>query len=174
MINFRRLHIPDLLLIQPQVFEDNRGFFFESYNELDFCKVINREIKFIQDNHSCSTKGVLRGLHYQLAPYEQAKLVRVIRGEVWDVAVDIRKDSKTFGSWAAELLSADNKKQLWIPEGFAHGFYVLSPEAEVVYKTNQFYSKTHERIINWQNNPFNISWPIEDEQVYLSKKDFEA
>ena len=126
MIRFKKLSIPEVLLIEPEVFKDERGGFFESYNQRDFDEVIGREIKFVQDNHSYSTKGVLRGLHYKSSPYEQAKLVRVIQGEVWDVAVDIRKDSKTYGAWVGEVLSADNKKQLWIPEGFAHGFYVLS------------------------------------------------
>ena len=175
MIRFKKLSIPEVLLIEPEVFKDERGGFFESYNQRDFDEVIGREIKFVQDNHSYSTKGVLRGLHYQSAPYEQAKLVRVIQGEVWDVAVDIRKDSKTYGAWVGEVLSADNKKQLWIPEGFAHGFYVLSEAAELVYKVNQFYSKAHELIIHWRNNPFHIEWPILDnDQIFLSKKDNEA
>ena len=174
-MNVIKTAIPDVVIIEPNVFDDDRGFFFESYNELNFFNAIGREINFVQDNHSCSTKGVLRGLHYQLAPYEQAKLVRVIHGEVWDVAVDIRKDSKTYGAWVAEVLSADNKKQLWIPEGFAHGFYVLSEVAELVYKVNQFYSKAYERIIHWQNNPFRIEWPILDhDQIFLSNKDSEA
>jgi dTDP-4-dehydrorhamnose 3,5-epimerase len=169
---FTRLKIPDVVLIEPNVIEDDRGFFFESYNELRFSKAIGRKIKFVQDNHSKSKKGVLRGLHYQSSPYEQAKLIRVIHGEVWDVALDIRKDSKTYGTWVSEVLSAQNKKQLWIPEGFAHGFYVLSKEAELVYKVNNFYSKTHEQAIHWKNNPFNIQWPILDkDQIYLSKKD---
>ena len=155
MIRFKKLSIPEVLLIEPEVFKDERGGFFESYNQRDFDEVIGREIKFVQDNHSYSTKGVLRGLHYQSSPYEQAKLVRVIQGEVWDVAVDIRKDSKTYGAWVGEVLSADNKKQLWIPEGFAHGFYVLSVVPELIYIVNQFYSKGHEQIIHWRNNPFN-------------------
>lgn len=172
---FTKLKIPDVVLIEPNVIDDDRGFFFESYNELNFYKAIGRKLKFVQDNHSRSTIGVLRGLHYQTAPYEQAKLVRVIKGEVWDVAVDIRKKSKTYGSWVGEVLSADNKKQLWIPEGFAHGFYVLSDEAELVYKVNRFYSKSHEQTIHWQNNSFNIEWPILNiDQIYLSKKDSEA
>jgi dTDP-4-dehydrorhamnose 3,5-epimerase len=174
-MNFINLTIPDVVLIEPLLIKDERGFFFESYNELNFIKATGREIKFVQDNHSRSTKGVIRGLHYQSAPFEQAKLVRVIQGEVWDVAVDIRKNSKTYGAWVGEVLSADNKKQLWIPEGFAHGFYVLSEVAELVYKVNQFYSKAHERIIHWQNNPFHIEWPILDnDQIFLSKKDNEA
>ena len=174
-MNFIKLAIPDIVLFEPNVIKDDRGFFFESYNELNFFKAIGREIKFVQDNHSRSTKNVLRGLHHQSAPYEQAKLVRVIYGEVWDVAVDIRKNSKTYGAWVGEVLSADNKKQLWIPEGFAHGFYVLSDVVELVYKVNQFYSKSHEKIIHWRDNPFNIEWPfINNEQIFLSKKDSEA
>ena len=174
-MNFTKLSIPDVVVIEPNVIDDDRGFFFESYNELNFFNAIGREIKFVQDNHSKSTKGVLRGLHYQLAPYEQAKLVRVIQGAVWDVAVDIRRDSRTYGAWVAEVLSADNKKQLWIPEGFAHGFYVLSEVAELVYKVNQFYSKPHEQIIHWQKNSFDIKWPIlSTDQIFLSKKDNEA
>ena len=174
-MNFINLTIPDVVLIEPLLIEDERGFFFESYNELNFIKAIGREIKFVQDNHSRSTKGVIRGLHYQSAPFEQAKLVRVIQGEVWDVAVDIRKNSKTYGAWVGEVLSADNKKQLWIPEGFAHGFYVLSEVAELIYKVNQFYSKGLEQIIHWRNNPFHIEWPILDnDQIFLSKKDNEA
>ena len=174
-MNFIKLTIPEVVLFEPNIIEDGRGFFFESYNELDFFKAIGRNVKFVQDNQSRSVKGVLRGLHYQTSPYEQAKLVRVIKGSVWDIAVDIRKNSKTYGSWVSEVLSEDNKKQLWIPEGFAHGFYVLSDEAEVVYKVNQFYSKAHEQIIHWRDNPFNIKWPIlDDDKLFISKKDNEA
>lgn len=171
MINFKQLAISDVVLIEPRVFNDERGFFFESYNQSDFENAINRKVIFVQDNHSKSTKGVLRGLHYQDNPCQQAKLVRVIQGEVWDIAVDIRKESDSYGQWVAENLSAENKKQLWIPEGFAHGFYVLSETAELVYKVNHFYSKEHERTIHWKNNSFNIEWPIENNLVLLSKKD---
>lgn len=171
MINFKRLSIPDLLLIEPQVFNDERGFFFESFNQKEFENAINRKVTFVQDNHSLSLKGVLRGLHYQKAPYEQAKLIRVIRGEVWDVAVDIRKNSVSYGSWVGVKLSSDNKRQLWIPEGFAHGFYVISEFAELVYKVNQYYSKDHEEIIHWRNNNFSIDWKLINNIVYLSKKD---
>ena len=170
----KKLKLPELSLIYPKVFEDDRGFFYEAYNQTDFELAIGSKINFVQDNHSKSIKGVLRGLHYQVSPYEQGKLIRVIHGEIWDVAVDIRKDSKTFGKWVGETLSASNKKQLWIPEGFAHGFYVISDIAEIVYKVNKSYSKDHERIIHWQNNPFNIEWPIKDNLVYLSSKDSEA
>ena len=171
MINYRKLKIPDLLLIEPQVFKDERGFFFESYNKKDFENALGKKITFIQDNHSMSLQGVLRGLHFQSKPYEQAKLVRVIQGEVWDVAVDIRDNSPTYGHWCGEVLSEKNKKQLWIPEGFAHGFYVLSETAELVYKVNQFYSNEHEKIIHWKNNSFNIDWPIKNQKLLLSQKD---
>ena len=171
MIHFRKLKIPDLLIIEPQVFKDERGFFFESYNQKDFEETVGRNITFVQDNHSKSSQGVLRGLHYQSEPLEQAKLVRVIQGEVWDVAVDIRENSPTYGDWCGEILSAENKKQFWIPEGFAHGFYVLSEMAELVYKVNQFYSKEYEKTLHWKNNSFNIDWPIKNQQVLLSAKD---
>ena len=171
MINFKKLKIPDLLLIEPQVFNDDRGFFFESFNQKDFETVVKRKINFVQDNHSKSSQGVLRGLHYQTAPQEQAKLVRVIQGEVWDVAVDVRHNSSTYGQWVGEIITEKNKKQFWIPEGFAHGFYVLSETAELVYKVNQFYSKEHEKTIHWKNNSFNIDWPIKNNRVLLSQKD---
>ena len=174
-MNFKKLSIPDVILFEPEVFVDERGFFFESFNEISITNAIGRKVQFVQDNHSSSKKGVLRGLHYQTAPHEQAKLIRVIKGKVWDVAVDIRLNSKTYGAWVAEVLSDDNKKQLWIPEGFAHGFYVLSDEAELIYKVNQFYSKDHEQVIHWLNNPFDIEWPIKNnERILLSEKDSEA
>ena len=171
MIHFRKLKIPDLLIIEPQVFKDERGFFFESFNQKDFENAVGKNITFVQDNHSKSSHGVLRGLHYQSEPFEQAKLVRVIQGEVWDVAVDIRDNSSTYGEWCGEILSAENKKQFWIPEGFAHGFYVLSESAELVYKVNQFYSKEYEKTLHWKNNTFNIDWPIKNQQVLVSEKD---
>ena len=171
MIKFKILSIPDIVLIEPQIFQDERGCFFESYNQKDFEAVVNRKINFVQDNHSLSFQGVVRGLHYQISPYEQAKLIRVIQGEVWDVVVDIREGSETYGQWVAEKLSAENKKQLWVPEGFAHGFYVLSDTAEVVYKTNNFYSNNYEKTIHWKNNLFSIEWPIKENKVLLSKKD---
>ena len=163
------LKIPDVKLIEPEVFEDERGFFFESFNQQKFNEAIGQEITFVQDNHSKSSKGVLRGLHYQEAPFEQGKLVRVITGEVFDVAVDIRKESSTYGQWVSETLSAENKKQLWIPKGFAHGFLTISSEAEFIYKTTSFYSKMHEVTINYLNNSFDIKWPLKE--VHLSKKD---
>lgn len=163
------LKIPDVKLIEPDVFEDERGFFFESFNQQKFNEAIGQEITFVQDNHSKSSQGVLRGLHYQEAPFEQGKLVRVIAGEVFDVAVDIRKESPSYGEWVSETLSAENKKQLWIPEGFAHGFLTISSEAEFLYKTTSFYSKMHEITINYLNNSFDIHWPLKE--VHLSEKD---
>lgn len=171
MISYRRLSIPDVVLIEPQVFNDDRGFFFESYNHKEFEEAIGRQISFVQDNHSKSTKGVLRGLHYQENPFAQGKLVRVISGEVYDVAVDIRPNSKTFGHWLGEYLSADNKKQLWIPEGFAHGFLVLSKDVEFCYKTTNYYNPKYEKCIIYNDPSLNITWPNIDEQYKLSKKD---
>lgn len=163
------LSINDVLLIEPQVFNDNRGFFFESFNKNKFEETMGKKINFVQDNHSKSIKGVLRGLHYQLPPKAQGKIVRVTQGEVFDVAVDLRKSSPTFGQWVGEILSADNKKQMWIPEGFAHGFVALTDTAEVLYKTTDFYSKEHEQAIRWDDETIGIQWPLED--VYLSPKD---
>jgi len=165
------LKIPDVKLIEPDVFEDERGFFYESFNQQKFNKAIGENIAFVQDNHSKSIKGVLRGLHYQKAPHEQGKLVRVIVGKVFDVAVDIRRDSPTYGQWVAEVLSGENKKQLWIPEGFAHGFLTLSNEAQFLYKTTDFYNKESEQLIHWKNNEFDIKWPEVEEPVLTSKKD---
>jgi len=163
------LSIPDVLLIEPQVFGDDRGFFFESFNQNKFEDVIGKKVNFVQDNHSKSIKGVLRGLHYQLPPRAQGKLVRLIQGEVFDVAVDLRKSSRTFGKWVGEILSADNKKQMWIPEGFAHGFVTLSDTAEFLYKTTDFYSKEHEQAICWNDEVLGIKWPINN--ISLSPKD---
>jgi dTDP-4-dehydrorhamnose 3,5-epimerase len=163
------LKIPDVKLIEPDVFEDERGFFYESFNQKKFNEAIGQDITFVQDNHSKSTMGVLRGLHYQEKPFEQGKLVRVISGEVFDVAVDIRKDSPTYGHWISEILSEKNKKQLWIPKGFAHGFLTLSEVCEFVYKTTNYYSKEHEKNIHWKNK-FDIRWP-NVENILLSEKD---
>ena len=152
------LIIPDIILIEPRLFGDERGFFFESYNQTKFERAIGRAPHFVQDNHSRSTKNVLRGLHYQIQQ-PQIKLVRVVQGEVFDVAVDLRKSSKTFGQWVGEILSADNKRQLWIPEGFAHGFVVLSDAVEFLYKTTDYYAPQHERCIAWNDSTINIQWP---------------
>ena len=165
------LKIPDVKLIEPDVFEDERGFFYESFNQKKFNEVIEQDITFVQDNHSKSFKGVLRGLHYQEAPFEQGKLVRVIAGEVFDVAVDIRDKSSTYGQWVSEILSVYNKKQIWIPEGFAHGFLTLSEEAEIIYKTTKLYSKKNEKVIHYKNNKFNIEWPNINIAFVTSKKD---
>ena len=164
------LAIPDVLLIEPQVFGDDRGFFFESFNQERFEKAVGKKINFVQDNHSKSAKGVLRGLHYQLFPKAQGKLVRVIQGEVFDVAVDIRQSSPTFGKWVGEIISSDNKKQLWIPEGFAHGFVTLSDTSEFLYKTTDLYSPEHEECILWNDKNIYIKWPFNFEPA-LSKKD---
>ena len=153
------LAIPDVFLIEPQVFGDERGFFFESFNQAKFEQAIGKKVSFVQDNHSKSAKGVLRGLHYQ-DPKPQGKLVRVTLGEVFDVAVDVRKGSPTYGQWVAEILSADNKKQLWIPEGFAHGFLVLSDTAEFLYKTTDYYAPEHEQCILWNDPDLRIKWPL--------------
>jgi dTDP-4-dehydrorhamnose 3,5-epimerase len=151
--------IPDVKIIESPLFEDERGFFFESFNHKKFEEIVEAKVTFAQDNHSKSIRGVLRGLHYQVPPFAQGKLVRVVQGEVFDVAVDIRKSSKTFGQWVGETLSADNKKQFWIPAGFAHGFITLSETAEFLYKTTDYYSKEHERSIRWDDPILDIQWP---------------
>lgn len=152
--------IPEIKILEPKVFGDERGFFYESFNKKELAEALNLTKEFVQDNHSKSTKGVLRGLHYQEAPMAQGKLVRVIQGEVFDVSVDIRPSSPTFSHWVGTILSAENKRQLWIPEGFAHGFYVLSENAECVYKTTEYYSQTHERSIAWNDSDLGIAWPL--------------
>jgi dTDP-4-dehydrorhamnose 3,5-epimerase len=164
-----RLSIPDVVLIEPKVFGDDRGFFFESFNQAQFETAIGRKVNFVQDNHSRSAQNVLRGLHYQIRQ-PQGKLVRVVAGEVFDVAVDIRKSSPTFGKWGGEILSAENKKQMWVPEGFAHGFVVLSDAAEFLYKTTDYWAPEHERCIVWNDASLAINWPIQGEPV-LSGKD---
>jgi dTDP-4-dehydrorhamnose 3,5-epimerase len=163
------LAIPDVLLIEPKVFGDDRGFFFESYNQRQFEEAIGRKVTFVQDNHSRSATGVLRGLHYQIRQ-PQGKLVRVVQGEVFDVAVDLRKSSPTFGQWIGEILTAENKKQLWIPEGFAHGFVVLSGTAEFLYKTTDYYAPAHEHCLAWNDPDIAIQWPLVGKPV-LSTKD---
>jgi dTDP-4-dehydrorhamnose 3,5-epimerase len=163
------LAIPDVYLIEPQVFGDERGFFFESFNHAKFEDAIGRKVQFVQDNHSKSSKGVLRGLHYQ-TEHAQGKLVRVTQGEVFDVAVDIRPGSTTYGQWVGEILSADNKKQLWVPEGMAHGFLVLSDTAEFLYKTTDYYAPQYEQCIAWDDPTLAIQWPL-DAAPKLSPKD---
>lgn len=163
------LAIPDVVLIEPKVFGDDRGSFFESFNQARFEEAIGRPANFVQDNHSRSTKNVLRGLHYQIQQ-PQGKLVRVVQGEVFDVAVDLRKSSPTFGQWVGEVLTADNKRQLWVPEGFAHGFVVLSDTAEFLYKTTDYYAPAYERSIAWNDPAIGIQWPAGMAPI-LSAKD---
>jgi len=161
--------IPDVILLEPKVFGDDRGFFYESYNQKAFQDATGLDVQFVQDNHSKSAKNVLRGLHYQVQQ-PQGKLVRVVQGEVYDVAVDIRKGSKTYGLWVGMILSGENKKQLWIPPGLAHGFVVLSETAEFLYKTTDYYAPPHERCIAWNDPDLAIAWPI-DGAPALSTKD---
>ncbi|EPO1788045.1 dTDP-4-dehydrorhamnose 3,5-epimerase [Cronobacter turicensis] len=168
-MNVIQTAIPDVLILEPKVFGDDRGFFFESFNQRIFEEAVGRKVEFVQDNHSKSAKGVLRGLHYQLAPHAQAKLVRCLQGAIYDVAVDIRLGSPTFGQWVGAELSAENKHQIWIPEGFAHGFIALERDTEILYKTNDFYSKECERSIKWDDEQLNIAWP--EKAGIISEKD---
>ncbi|MGB7420357.1 MAG: dTDP-4-dehydrorhamnose 3,5-epimerase [Comamonas sp.] len=163
--------IPDVLLIEPQVFGDARGFFYESFNQQAFHAATGTDVHFVQDNHSRSARGVLRGLHYQLPPHAQGKLVRVVRGSVWDVAVDVRRGSPTFGRWVGEELSEDNRRQLWIPPGLAHGFLVLSETADFLYKTTAYYAPAAERCIAWNDAALAIAWPDLGMAPLLSAKD---
>ena len=169
------------LLIKPEVFNDDRGFFMESWNSTDWKNIIDKNKQelnlFLQDNHSKSSIGVLRGLHYQLNPYSQGKLVRCISGEIFDVAVDIRINSPTFGKYVGEFLSSENYLQLWIPEGFAHGFLTISEKAEVLYKTTNFWDKNSERSIKWDDPSINIDWPeiiLKNNEILISPKDSQA
>ncbi len=162
--------IPDVVILEPRVFGDSRGFFFESYSEQAFSTALGRPMRFVQDNHSRSARGVLRGLHYQL-PFPQGKLVRVVHGEVFDVAVDLRRGSPTFGRWESDVLSAENKRQLWVPEGFAHGFLVLSDAAEVLYKTTETYHPETEHCIRWDDPALGIAWPLGGATPLVSQKD---
>lgn len=164
-----RLAIPEVLLFEPRVFGDERGFFFESFNQREFESAAGKKINFVQSNHSRSIQHVLRGLHYQIKQ-AQGKLVRVVVGEVFDVAVDIRRSSPTFGQWVGEILSAENKKQLWVPAGFAHGFIVLSDYAEFLYNTTDYWASEHERCIIWNDTALAIDWPLAGTPV-LSEKD---
>ena len=161
--------IPDVLIIEPKVFGDERGFFFESFNACAFAQATGLDVAFVQDNHSKSAKSVLRGLHYQLPPKAQGKLVRVVQGEVFDVAVDLRKGSKTFGHWVGQILSAQNKQQLWIPPGLAHGFLTLSDSAEFLYKTTDYYSPEHERSLLWNDPALAIDWPLDGSPILAAK-----
>lgn len=163
------LTIPEVMLLEPQFFSDKRGLFFESYNRMQFQIATGREEEFVQDNHSRSARNVLRGLHYQVER-PQAKLVRVVRGAVFDVAVDIRKSSRSYGRWVGALLSSENRRQMWIPEGFAHGFLVVSASAEFLYKTTDYYYPEHERCIRWDDPAIGIEWPLSGPPI-LSNKD---
>ncbi len=169
-MNVRRTAIPDVVVVEPKVFGDARGFFFESFNRRALEAKVGRPLEFVQDNHSLSRRGVLRGLHYQL-PHAQGKLVRVVRGEIFDVAVDLRRGSPSFGRWVGETLSGENKRQLWIPEGFAHGFLVTSDEAEVLYKTTDYWRPEHERCIRWDDPQLAIPWPLQGITPNVSAKD---
>jgi dTDP-4-dehydrorhamnose 3,5-epimerase len=179
-MEFKRLAIPDVWLIQPKVFGDDRGFFYESFSARAFQEATGHSPTFVQDNHSKSARGVLRGLHYQLPPHAQGKLVRVTQGAVFDVAVDIRKSSPTFGQWVGEVLSADNHLQMWIPPGFAHGFLTLSESAEFFYKTTDFYEPSAEAAIAWNDPDLNVQWPLTElkaaglNEPILSGKDRQA
>ena len=168
-MNIIATEIPDVLIIEPRIFGDDRGFFYESYNEKAFTEKTGVKLNFVQDNHSRSTQNVLRGLHYQIQQ-AQGKLVRVISGEVFDVAVDLRKSSPTFGQWIGCLISAANKRQIWVPPGFAHGFVVVSESAEFLYKTTDYYAPQYERTLLWNDPDLAIDWPLSGEPI-LSAKD---
>jgi dTDP-4-dehydrorhamnose 3,5-epimerase len=160
--------LPEVLILEPEVFGDDRGFFFESYNKREFQQAIGLDVNFVQDNHSKSGHGVLRGLHYQIR-HPQGKLVRVVHGTVFDVAVDMRRSSPNFGKWVGVELSSENKRQLWVPQGFAHGFLVLSDFAEFLYKTTDYWYPEHERSLLWSDVTVGIQWPINDEPKLASK-----
>ncbi len=152
--------LPDVLILEPKVFGDERGFFMETYSARQFAELTGCEAAMVQDNHSRSIRGVLRGLHYQLPPMAQGKLVRAVAGEIFDVAVDIRRSSATFGRWVGAVLSAENKRQLWVPPGFAHGFYTISESAEVVYKCTAYYAPAQDRGIRWNDSAIGVDWPL--------------
>lgn len=169
-MNVRPTSIPEVVVVEPRVFGDARGFFFESYNKKALEAAVGRPLDFVQDNHSLSARHVLRGIHYQ-RPHPQGKLVRVVRGEVFDVAVDLRRGSPTFGRWVGETLSAENKRQLWIPEGFGHGFLVVSDGAEFLYKTTDYWHPEDERCIRWDDPELGITWPLQGATPVVSAKD---
>ncbi len=168
-MNVIKTEIPEVLILEPTVFGDERGFFMESFNKKKFENIVKGEVEFVQDNHSCSSIGVLRGMHFQRAPHAQGKLIRCVAGTIYDVAVDIRPESETFGSWVGVILSGENKRQLWIPEGFAHGFLVLEGDAEILYKSTDYYHPELEGIIRWDDKILNIDWPKQPNTV--SQKD---
>jgi dTDP-4-dehydrorhamnose 3,5-epimerase len=161
-------NLPEVMIIEPKVFGDERGFFFESFNAKKFAELTGVDVEFVQDNHSLSAKNILRGLHYQIKQ-AQGKLVRVVTGEVFDVAVDIRKSSPRFGQWTGVILSAENQRQLWIPPGFAHGFVVLSDKAEFLYKTTDYWAPEYERSLQWNDPAIGIEWPLQGEPVMSAK-----
>jgi len=172
-MKYTYLDIPGVVLFEPSVYGDDRGFFYESYNEKVMQEALGEAPDFVQDNHSRSTNNVLRGMHYQIK-HAQGKLVRVVRGEVYDVIVDLRRGSETFGQWLGVNLSENNKKLLWVPPGFAHGFYVLSEDAEFLYKTTDFYAPVYERSIIWNDPDINIDWPLSGKNPIVSEKDQKA
>ena len=178
--DFNQTKIDGLILLSTNKYSDNRGFFLESWNEIEWRKILKDRgqsfSKFVQDNHSWSAKGVLRGMHYQINPYSQGKLIRCIKGEIFDVAIDIRLNSPSFGSWVGIYLSSENNMQLWIPSGFAHGFLTLSDQADVMYKVTEFWNKDCERSLNWKDTSIDIKWPIENivNSIQLSTKDKNA
>jgi len=165
-----KTNLPEVLVLQPKVFGDARGFFFESFNARDFAEATGLNLQFVQDNHSRSSRGVLRGLHYQIK-HSQGKLVRVVAGEVFDVAVDMRKDSPQFGQWTGCHLTAENAKQMWVPPGFAHGFFVMSESADFLYKTTDYWFPEHERCLLWNDPELAIEWPLGEISPLLAAKD---
>ena len=169
-MDVEKTRFPEVLRLRPRLLTDERGHFSETWNAAGFEEIVGPGFTFVQDNHSRSRKGVLRGLHYQLPPRPQGKLVRVVRGQVFDVAVDIRRSSSTFGEWIAIVLSEDNNEQLWVPPGFAHGFLALTDTADVMYKVSEFYSPEHDRSLRWDDADVGIDWPLDGEPV-LSEKD---
>jgi dTDP-4-dehydrorhamnose 3,5-epimerase len=173
-MNLRKTKLDGVVVLSPRVFKDDRGFFLESWNKRGLDEAIGVTVGFVQDNHSRSVHGVLRGLHYQVAPAAQAKLVTVMRGAIFDVAIDIRPESPTCGQWVGEVLTDESREMLWIPEGFAHGFYVLSAYADVLYKTTEYYSPEHERCIRWDDPDLKIEWPLREGGPILSAKDAEG
>ncbi len=170
-MNVVKTDIDGLLILEPKVFGDARGFFYESFNQQAFNAATGLDVQFVQDNHSRSSKGVLRGLHYQLPPHAQGKLVRCVRGAVFDVAVDIRSGSATFGKWVGVELSEDNNRQFWIPPGFAHGFVTLTDSADFLYKTTAYYAPTHDRSVLWNDPAIGIAWPVIGKMPIISSKD---
>ncbi len=173
-MKFTKTAIPDVLILEPKVFGDERGFFMESFNQKLFNEAVGQEIVFVQDNHSRSSKNVLRGLHYQLPPHAQGKLVRVTNGGVLDVAVDLRNSSATFGQWVSAELTGSNHRMMWIPPGFAHGFLVLTESADFLYKTTDYYAPQSEAALRWDDPTVNITWPLEGEQPIVARKDAQA